>query len=288
MHNHNPKNERTKRYYTEYMKLTGGKSESSIDKPLAAIARFETSTRWKGFEKFHIEQAIAFRDGLDPEVNEAAGKPLAKGTIVAILKAVRAFFIWLADQPSFRRRIRYSGANYFNPSNRDDRIARSAEQKPSPSLEQVRRVLKEMPANTLVERRNRAIVAFLILTGIRDGAAIGLKLRHVALGKAQTAEVSAFRPALAQFPRRRYGLLQAGDLVACVQTQAEHVGPGIREPYHKPRRVVPAAPPGGLGPGHVAQDARLFRAVEPQPGGDGLKEPVIGPRQHLAVVPGHA
>ncbi|MEM6933341.1 MAG: tyrosine-type recombinase/integrase [Pseudomonadota bacterium] len=177
----NPKNERIKRRYTEYMRLSGGKSETTIDKALAAIARFERSTRWKGFEKFHIEQAIGFRDELDSEINKATGKPVAKGTVVAILKALRRFFIWLADQTGYRSRIRYSDADYFNPSNRDDRIARSAEQKPSPSFEQIQVVISRMPASTAVERRNRAILAFLILTGIRDGAAVGLKLRHVDL-----------------------------------------------------------------------------------------------------------
>jgi integrase len=38
-----------------------------------------------------------------------------------------------------------------------------------------------MPATTHIEKRDRAIIALLILTGIRDGAAVGLKLRHVDL-----------------------------------------------------------------------------------------------------------
>jgi len=61
------------------------------------------------------------------------------------------------------------------------RLAQVGEQRPSPSIEQVRHVLETMPAETALQKRDRAIVAFLILTGIRDGAAIGLKLRHVDL-----------------------------------------------------------------------------------------------------------
>jgi integrase len=36
-----------------------------------------------------------------------------------------------------------------------------------------------MPAATEIERRNRALIAFAILTGARDGAIASLKLRHV-------------------------------------------------------------------------------------------------------------
>ena len=181
MSRHNPKNERIKRRYTQYLTNARGFTEASVDKALAAIARFEGSTRWRGFDKFHIEQATAFRGKLCDELNPATGKPLAKGTVTATLKALRAFFRWLSTEPGYRRRISPTDAEYFNPTNREDRIARSAEQRPSPALEQVCYVLARMPAERAVQRRDRAILAFLLLTGIRDGAAIGLKLRHVDL-----------------------------------------------------------------------------------------------------------
>lgn len=38
-----------------------------------------------------------------------------------------------------------------------------------------------MPANTDIERRDRALIAFAILTGARDGAIASFKLRHVDL-----------------------------------------------------------------------------------------------------------
>ena len=36
-----------------------------------------------------------------------------------------------------------------------------------------------MPAGTEIERRNRTLIAFTILTGARDGATASLKLKHV-------------------------------------------------------------------------------------------------------------
>jgi integrase len=46
-------------------------------------------------------------------------------------------------------------------------------------LEQIRHVIKAMPATTDVERRDRALIAFAILTGARDRAIASLKLKHI-------------------------------------------------------------------------------------------------------------
>ena len=46
-------------------------------------------------------------------------------------------------------------------------------------MEQIRHVIHKMPANTDIEQRNRALIAFTILTGARDGAIACFKLRHV-------------------------------------------------------------------------------------------------------------
>ena len=48
-----------------------------------------------------------------------------------------------------------------------------------PTLEQIRHVIQTMPATTDIERRDRALIAFTILTGARDGAIASFKLRHI-------------------------------------------------------------------------------------------------------------
>lgn len=179
MTRHNARNERIKRKYAEHLALGLGKSETSVDKALAAIARFEESTRWKDFSTFRIEQAKAFRARLAAETSGATGRPLSKGTITATLKALRSFFRWLALERGYRRKLQPNDADWFTPSLRDDRIARSAPERPSPSLEQARHALLRMPGETSLEKRDRAVFALLLLTGVRVGALIGLKMRHV-------------------------------------------------------------------------------------------------------------
>ena len=67
------------------------------------------------------------------------------------------------------------------PSEKDARIARAVREKPFPTLEQMHHVLATMPGDTEIERRDRAIVALLLLTGARDGALASLRLKHLDL-----------------------------------------------------------------------------------------------------------
>jgi integrase len=178
MPSYNPENERTKRAYFAHLKAARGLSEATIDAVAKAINRFECSTGYRSFKKFHIEQAMAFRRRLDEQVAES-GKPLSKATILQTLNSLRAFVLWLAEQPGYRSRIRYSDAEYFRLSEKDARIAKASLQRPIPTPEQIEAVLRKMPTNTDIERRDRALIAFTWLTGVRDGALASLKVKHV-------------------------------------------------------------------------------------------------------------
>ena len=103
----------------------------------------------------------------------------AKATLYAALTALKRFFIWLAGQPGYKSRISYSDAEYFNLSAKETRIAKATRPARVPTLEQIRHVIGSMPAITDIERRDRALVAFTILTGARDGAVASFKLRHI-------------------------------------------------------------------------------------------------------------
>ncbi|MEO9132344.1 MAG: tyrosine-type recombinase/integrase [Sphingomonas sp.] len=181
MPRHNAANTRIKREYFDYLKEAMRRDEASIDQVAKAIARFEELTGQKDFKQFHREQAKAFKRRLNAERNTRTGKPLARATVHSTLSALRAFFIWLAGQPGYKRRIAYADADYFNLSENDVRIAKATREKPVPSLDQVHHVLASMPAGKDTEKRNRALLAFALLTGARGAALASLKLKHVDL-----------------------------------------------------------------------------------------------------------
>ena len=174
----NAQNERMKRKYFTYLEEANRKSPSTIDQVAAAIACFESSTKYRDFKLFRIEQAKRFKEILAKQVNAETGKPLAKATIDSRLMAVKAFFHWLAGQPSYKSRISYSDSDYFNPSANDSRIAHATRERPYPTLEQIRHVLLSMPVETLFQRRDRAVVAATLLTCARDAALASFSIKH--------------------------------------------------------------------------------------------------------------
>ena len=115
----------------------------------------------------------------------ASGKQLSVATIASTLKHLRNFFLWLSREPGFRAALNANDANYFTPSEQDMRIATARREKHVATLEEIKHVLALMPAETTIERRNRALIAFAILTGARDGALASFRLKHVDM-KAQT------------------------------------------------------------------------------------------------------
>ena len=179
MTKHNEDNERIKRKYFIFLKDAKRLSEQSVDGVASAINRFETYTKYRDFKAFHFEQAVAFKRHLAEQKAKRTGKNLSKATLHATLTQLKQFFQWLSREPGYKTRIQYSDAEYFNLSLNDTHIATAKREQKWPTLEQIKRALDAMPANTDIELRNRALFAFTILTGIRDKAIASLKLKHI-------------------------------------------------------------------------------------------------------------
>lgn len=181
MTKYNTENERIKRKYFAYLKEAMRNSEATIDAAAKALARFENHTKYKSFKAFHYEQAIAFKKHLAAQKAQRSGEKLSKATLHSTLTQLKRFFQWLAWQPGYKSRLQYSDAEYFNLSDKDTRIATAQREQKGPTLEQIKFVINSMPNETDIEKRNRALIAFTLLTGARDGAIASMKLKHVDL-----------------------------------------------------------------------------------------------------------
>ncbi len=175
----NGPNERVKRRYLQYLKDAKGRDEASLDAVAKAIDRFEGHNRNRDFKKFHVEQARAFKAHLASTRNARTGDPLSASTIHSTLSALKTFFIWLAQQRGYRSQINVADAEYFNAPDNLSRIATARRYKAGPTIEQVRAMLDAMPAESDIERRDRAIIAFALLSGARDRAIVSFKLKHI-------------------------------------------------------------------------------------------------------------
>lgn len=181
MTTHNADNERIKRRYFAYLKEAKRHSEPTVDAVAKALARFEVDTKYRDFRAFHFEQAIAFKRRLAEQRAQRSGEKLSKATLNATLAHVKRFFYWLAGQPGYKSRLQYSDADYFNLSEKDVRVATARREQVGPTVEQVKHVIAMMPTDSAIQRRDRALVAFTLLTGARDSAIASMKLKHVNL-----------------------------------------------------------------------------------------------------------
>src|SRR5271170_894226 len=168
MKKHSPENERIKRQYFAYLMEAKRHSESTVDAAAKALHRFEEYTGYRNFKAFHTEQAIAFKKHLGEQKAQQSGEKLSKSTLYSTLTQLKRFFQWLAWQPGFKSRVQYADADYFNLSDKDTRVATAQREQNVPTLEQIKYVIDTMPTSTEIERRNRALIAFTLLTGARD------------------------------------------------------------------------------------------------------------------------
>jgi integrase len=181
MSKNNPKNERIKRQYFAYLKEARRYSEPTVDVAAKALQRFEVYTGHRDFKAFHTQQAIAFKKHLAEQKGAQSGETLSKSTLYATLTQLKRFFQWLAREPGYKSRIQYSDAEYFNLSEKDTRIATAQREQRAPTVEQILHVIQHMPKTSDIERRNRALIAFTLLTGARDSAIASMKLKHLDL-----------------------------------------------------------------------------------------------------------
>ncbi len=107
--------------------------------------------------------------------------PLSGATILSTLHAIQEFFRWLSRESGYKSKINVADIRYFNLSHGEVAAARSSPTRKVPTFEQIRAAIEAMPTKTEIEMRDRAVVAFIAVTGIRDRAVAALRLKHTDL-----------------------------------------------------------------------------------------------------------
>lgn len=174
----NPSNVRLTRRYLKRLADVEGLCDKSIDNAARIIAEFDAFAGGRDFKLFRGEDAKRFERKLFEKGGRRAAELSSRSTVHTKLQTMRKFFRWVREQPGYKR-ISADDVAHFGLSLKDARIANAHREKPTPSLAQVLQVLRAMPARTDVERRDRALMACMAMTGIRVGAAISLRLRHI-------------------------------------------------------------------------------------------------------------
>ena len=177
----NAENERIKRQYLVREKESWGKADSTINNIRNAIYLFEEHTGFKSFKDIKNQDIIGFKKQLKQKKSLKTGEIVSKKYLLHTSKYLMIFFEWLRNQNGYKQKLKATDHSYFNLPAKDIQIARATPSKRYPSLEQIEHVVRSMPSETEVQKRNCALIAFLALTGARVAAVASTRLKHVSL-----------------------------------------------------------------------------------------------------------
>ena len=87
------------------------------------------------------------------------------------------------NEQGFRKSIKTNDIAYLKPSLKELAMTRTQGFRDFPTPEQMKSVIMQMPSETDIQKKDRALIAFIAITGVRDGVICGLKLKHINLAK---------------------------------------------------------------------------------------------------------
>jgi len=178
MTNYNIKNEILKKQYEQYLELDERLSAKTVHVRIKDLRKYEEVTNFKDFTTFNANQALDFKD-MYKKAQNSKGKYVRYATIFRTLTNLKEFFLWLAKQNGYKRKIKVTDIRAFNLTKKEKNIAKTKGFKNVPTLEQIYKTIYAMPTRTEKDKRNQAMVAFTILTGVRVTALMSLQLQHV-------------------------------------------------------------------------------------------------------------
>ena len=178
MTSYNSDNERIKAKYFDYLRTAGRKSDKTTEQARKAIIRYEAFTDYASFKAFSKETAIAYKQHLSKAQAVASGEALKAGTLRNLICPLINFFTWLAFHPEYKKYINHHDIKYLELSENESRANHLADFKEFPTIDIIETCVRNYPTVTEIDKRDRAMMAFTALTGIRDDALCSLKLRH--------------------------------------------------------------------------------------------------------------
>ena len=169
------KNEKVKRHYFDQKRGADGFSDKSILAVEKAIWKYEDFSKQEDFVLFNSKRADQFKKYLSANVNKRSGQVLGVKSQYHHLRHLREFFLWLSSQPGYKTRVKVGDVMYLQLPKKERQMATAPSEPRYPTIEQVKK-LCSFPAVTEIDRRDRALIAFTAITGMRDRAVVTLSI----------------------------------------------------------------------------------------------------------------
>lgn len=172
----NLENEKIKNKYFDYLKESEGYAEPTITAHKKAIFRYEEFSDFEDFRNFNKKRAVEYKKWLEEKKVSRTNKQISITTVYHYIRNLKEFFDWLSIQPDYKNKINLSDVNYLKLARKQARIAISSKREDFPTIEQVRKVVESIEIKSEIDLRDRALISFTLLSGMRDKAIITLPI----------------------------------------------------------------------------------------------------------------
>lgn len=172
----NLENEKIKRKYYDFLKESQGYSDATITAIKKSIYRYEEFTDFEDFSKFSKKKAVEFKKWIEEKKDPRSQKQISITTCYHYLRHLKDFFKWLSYQPSYKSKINFTEVEFLKLPKEKARIANSQKRERYPSIEQVKKTVSSIYINNEIDLRDRALISFTLLSGMRDSAICSLPL----------------------------------------------------------------------------------------------------------------
>lgn len=170
-------NEQIKRSFFEHLTGAQGFTKSTIHTCADAISQWQVFSGNEDFGAFNKTKAIAFVEWLQTKSSKGKSGKLSIVTQYSYLRRIKKFFEWLCEQPGYKSKILKNDIDFLRLSKKDARIAQSGTKKIMPTFEEVKQIITSINIKSDIDRRDRALICFALITGSRISAIISLKMK---------------------------------------------------------------------------------------------------------------
>lgn len=161
-----------------WLTYAGRYDVKTIDRHLSAIRYFEGILAGKPFSKLTREDVAKVRDDLKRRANVSASDSLSASSIKHTISHLSAFLDWLFSQDGFKA-LPSDLQGYLKLPKAVLASAARVKQKDYPTLAEAELLLGNMPSDSLIDQRSKAIFALAFLGALRADTLISLRIKHI-------------------------------------------------------------------------------------------------------------
>src|SRR3989344_8503611 len=163
------KNEVIKRRFFGYVINSRGFSPKTVECYEKAIWLWDDFSHKADYISFNKTAAEGFKNWLKAKKKANSQKEISVSYRYDMLRYLKVFFGWLSKQKGYRK-IDQTAVDYLNLSRAEAKIATQPREVKVPTLEELKAVIEGIQDSSEIEKRDRALISLMFLTGARISA----------------------------------------------------------------------------------------------------------------------